>query len=328
MSFEHEGIEEIVEYASGRLVELQAVSDKANDWNQALRNIRGERYPLLAERDQRRLGIATELLRVSLLSMESDLEGQFQQADEDATLPGEIRELIYELHRVMEGITLNQAAAGFSLTADDLTDAERQQYQTLEGFRTAEELFEKIRRAVVLALDEYDVDDPTIDQLQDPTLDQFLERLEREPNIEAQLGIPNRPRNLRVLADTMQWQQDGGDMLNESLQAARRRMKETMEKEKPPMQTAGEKTEDSEDDPPETIADLKDLEEMIRLSMEKLETEMKKPDISAAERMKLEQIAENMRQFLKQSRDHTSSNDLWRRIVESDEAEATLKALA
>lgn len=328
LSFEHEGIEEIAEYASGRLVELQAVSDKANDWNQALRHIRGERYPLLAERDQRRLGIATELLRVSLLSMESDLERQFRQADEDATLPAEIRELIYELHRVMEGITLNQAAAGYSLTAGDLTDAERQQYQSLEGFRNAEELFEKIRRAVVLALDEYDVDDPTIDQLQDPTLDQFLERLEREPNIEAQLGIPNRPRNLRVLADTMQWQQTGGDMLNESLQAARGRMKEIMEKEKPPMQTAGEKTDDSEDLPPETIADLKDLEEMIRLSMEKLETEMKKPDISAAERMKLEQIAENMRQFLKQSRDQTSSNDLWRRIVESDQAEATLKALA
>ena len=31
----------------------------------------------------------------------------------------------------------------------------------------------------------------------DPTLDQLLERLEREPDLNALLGIPNRPRNLR-----------------------------------------------------------------------------------------------------------------------------------
>ena len=48
--------------------------------------------------------------------------------------------------------------------------------------------------AKAAALDEFDVPNPSVADLQDPTLDAFLGQLEREPSIEAQLGLPERPR--------------------------------------------------------------------------------------------------------------------------------------
>ncbi len=127
----------------------------------------------------------------------------------------------------------------------------------IEGFQKAQELFEKIRREVVKHLDEYKVDDPNIDDLQDPTLDRFLEQLEREPNIEARLGIPDRPSNLRIIADTMTWQIEGGNFLNESMNAARKRMREAMKKKQEEEQTAGTKPEDPKDEKPDSRRTLR-----------------------------------------------------------------------
>lgn len=338
LSFENDGIDangeasEVVEYASARLVELQVVADRVDDWNRTLRHIVNQEYPLMASGDQRRLGIATEQLRVSLLSMESELQQQFQRAagntEEPVSVPQEVRELVYELQRMMEGITLNQAAATYSLSVPDLADAELQQYKALEGFHNVEDLFERIRRTVVAYLDEYEVDDPTIDQLVDPTLDQFLEELEREPNIEAQLGIPRRPSNLRVIADTMRWQLQAGALLGDSVDATRKRMQEAMKKKQQEKQTAGTKPDDPEEQKPDPETDVKDLEEMIRRSVAKLEEKMENEETSEAERQKLEAMAENMRRFLKDSRDQPSAQQLWRKIAESDQAEAMLKAMA
>jgi hypothetical protein len=339
LSFEYDGPtdelgqeNEVVAYASARLVELQVVSDRATAWSQMLKHAAKREYPFIASGDQRRLGIATEQLRVSLLSMEQDLERQFQRAqgnpDQPASLPQEVRESIYELHRVMEGITLNQAAATFSLSVPELADAQQQQQKALEGFQKAQELFETIRRVVVKHLDEFDVDDPNIDDLQDPTLDRFLEQLEREPNIEAQLGIPDRPSNLRVIADTMTWQMAGGNFLNESMNAARKRMRDAMKKKQEEEQTAGTQPEDQEDKKPESETDLEDLEEMVRRSVAKLDEQMKDKNRSEAERRKLEAMAENMRRFMNESRDQPSAQELWRKIAESDQAEAILKAMA
>ena len=338
LSFENDGPtdelgqeNEVVEYASARLVELQVVSDQAFAWSRMLKHAVKREYPFIASGDQRRLGIATEQLRIGLLSMEDELQTQFQRAagntDEPVSLPVEVRELISELHRVMEGITLNQAAATYSLSVPELADAEQQQHKALEGFQKAEELFGKIRREVVKHLDEYDVDDPNIDDLQDPTLDEFLEQLEREPNIEARLGIPDRPNNLRIIADTMTWQMEGGNFLNESLNAARQRMQEAMKKKQEEKQTSGVKPEE-DDKTPESAPDLEDLEEMLRRSVAKLEEQMKDEAMSEAERRKLEAMAENMRRFMNESRDQPSAEELWRKIAESDQAEALLKAMA
>ncbi len=145
LSFENDGPtdelgqeNEVVAYASARLVELQVVSDRAGAWSRMLKHAAKREYPFIASGDQRRLGIATEQLRIGLLSMEVELQGQFQRAagnsDEPVSLPEDVRELIYELHRVLEGITLNQAAATYSLSVPELTDAERQQHMAHRRF--------------------------------------------------------------------------------------------------------------------------------------------------------------------------------------------------
>ncbi len=67
---------------------------------------------------------------------------------------------------------------------------------------------------------------------------------------------------------------------------------------------------------------------MIRRSVAKLDEQMKDENVSDAERRKLEAMAENMRRFLNESRDQLTAEELWRKIAESDQAEAMLKAMA
>ena len=87
---------------------------------------------------------------------------------------------------------------------------------------------DRLRKTVAAALDEVTPRNPTVADLRDPRLDEFLTRLEREPNIEAQLGLPERPRNLRIIGDTMDMQESGGAFLNEAEEAANGRMKQEM----------------------------------------------------------------------------------------------------
>ncbi|MCA9056937.1 MAG: hypothetical protein KDA85_00500, partial [Planctomycetaceae bacterium] len=242
LAFENDSEPDVTVYVNSRLAESRAVADMADAWAQIAAALESKRYSGLAEMDQQAVAVATELLRMEMQGIEEDLEGQFQQVAE-TDLPGEIADMVRELHRVMESLTFNQQAATFSIVQDQLESAENQQQRALENFDKAEKLFDMIRRATVAALDEYDVDDPDIANLVDPTLDAFLARLEREPNIEAQLGIPGRPRNLRVLADAMMWQQPSGDNpLGYSEQAARARA------QKSAMMNAGRPQPQKEDD--------------------------------------------------------------------------------
>jgi hypothetical protein len=132
---------------------------------------------------------------------------------------------------------------------------------------------------------------------------------------------------LRIIADTMIWQMEGGNFLNESMDAARKRMQEAMKK-KPQEKETAQTNPEEKDEKPESAPELEDLEEMIRRSVAKLEEQMKGENISEAERRKLEAMAENMRRFLNESRSQPSAQELWRKIAESDQAEAMLKAMA
>jgi hypothetical protein len=105
-------------------------------------------------------------------------------------------------------------------------------------------------------------------------------------------------------------------------------MREAMKKKQEEEPTAGTRPEDQKDEKPEIAPDLEDLEEMIRRSVAKLEEQMKDEKLGDAERRKLEAMAENMRRFMNESRDQRSAEELWRKIAESDQAEAMLKAMA
>lgn len=235
----------------------------------------------------------------------------------------------------MEAVTFNQAAATFAATKDRLAVAEAQEIMALDGFEKAEKLFDQIRRSVVAALDAYDVDDPNIADLRDPTLDEFLARLEREPNIEAQLGIPNRPRNLRVLAQAMTGQQGGGgELLSDAREAARQRARKAMQmvdeerrrgkkddrEEKSESQMTAEERQEQQK--------AKEMQERLEKSLASIREKIEDPQTPKEQRRKLEEMAENMQRVLTQAGDDPDSGGEWQRIVESEKANEMLKALA
>ncbi|NQV25527.1 MAG: hypothetical protein HQ518_14300, partial [Rhodopirellula sp.] len=213
--------------------------------------------------------------------------------------------------------------------------AEIQEIKALDGFSKAEKLFDQIRRAVIAALDQYDVDDPNIADLRDPTLDEFLARLEREPNIEAQLGIPNRPRNLRVLAQAMTGEQSGGsDLLSDAREAARQRARKAMEMVDA-QTTAGRKKEEPEK-PENEMTDeerrerekAKEVQQKLEKSLASIKEKIEDPQTTEEQRRQLKEMAKQMKRVLDQTNGNPDSTSEWEKIVESEKAREMLKALA
>lgn len=335
LNFENEGDEEVADYVSRRLIESRTVTDQADAWAEVAERLQNKAYAGLAEIDQRAVSIATELLRIEMLGMEDDLEGQFQQVAE-TEVPGPIVDMIRELHRTMEAITFHQSSASFALTQGKLERAESQQFKALDAFEKAEKLFDLIRRAVVAELDQYDVDDPNIADLEDPTLDEFLARLEREPNIQALLGIPNRPRNLRVLADSMLFQQNGQGGLGDASQAARQRARREMRMQ---LAKGGRRPEEESEDPEKSDSEMTDeereererakqMQEMLEKSLASVQEKLDDPQTKQEQREQLEKMAQNMQRMLNQQSSQPNAVQDWERIVESDQAKETLRALA
>ena len=330
LDFESRQEEEVTEYVSARLLESRTVADQANAWLRLARDIEEQRYSGLAEVDQKQIALSTELLRVEMLDMEGELEGEFQQQLETA-VPGEIIDMIRELHGAMERITFHQQAATFALSRGQLEPAELQQAAALDRFDQAEELFDRIRRAVVDALDESDPPDPNIADLEDPTLDEFLARLEREPNVEALLGIPNRPRNLRLVADSLLWQQEGGEGLGESMDAAIARAQKAMRR-----QPGGGNKEDEQPKQTRPLTDeererqmaAREMQEMIDRSLAAMHEKIDDPMTSQEERRRLQQMADNLKQMQGETGQANDDPRDWERLAQSDEAKETLRALA
>ena len=333
LNFENEDSAETQAYVTARLLESRTVADQADAWAQLAGQMLDGRYAGLAEVDQQSVALVTELLRIDMLGMEEELDGQFQQTV-GSGLPGEIADMIRELHVVMETITFNQAAATFATTKDRLPVAEAQEFKAMDGFAKAEKLFDRIRKAVVVALDEADVDDPNIADLEDATLDEFLARLEREPNIEAQLGIPNRPRNLRVMSQAMTGQQgSGGEFLSDARAAARQRARKAMQMVDEKRKRGGK---DRKEKPESEMTDeerrerqrAKEMQESLEKSLASIKEKIEDPKTSEAQRRKLEEMAKNMQRVLESSGDDPDSGGAWERIVESEKAKEVVKALA
>ncbi len=330
LNFESEDKEGVTEYVNARLAESRAIADQADAWAETAGFIETHTYHGLAQVDQQQAAIATEVLRVEMLNIETELEGEFR----DVEMPQEVRNLARELNRVMEAITFNQSAAAFALSKNDINRAADQQERSLDGFELAEDLFDRLRRKTIEVLDEVEGRNPTAADLQDPTLDEFLARLEREPNIDAQLGIPNRPRNLRILADTMTWQQNGGAMLGDSSNAAAQRARKEMMaklKRRDKKQEDKEPREMSDEEKKEREAEKqaqKMLQEKMAQTVKELEEKAAAQETSEDDRQKLREKAEQMKRMLQQMRDGEIPDDAWDKLAESEEAAAMLKALA
>ncbi len=333
MRFEGNNQDEISDYAQLRLAEVRSLADQAHVWAETAIAIEQKSYAELAHMDQHQLTIATELLRMEMLNIEADLTGQFNQENR---MPPEITGLTQELMSVMESLTFNQSSATFGFASDQLESAAAQQELAMQGFEKAGKLLDQLRRKTIEALDKEEVPDPTVADLVDPTLDQFLANLEREPDIESQLGIPIRPRNIRVLQDAMVWSQNGNTMLGASRDAAEVRMQQM---QRTAEQGTGEKPTEKPQDVREMtdeerkeLAESKDMQQMLKDQMQQslkdIQNRDQDPATSEEQRRQLQEMAQRMNQALEEMKEPQTPEQLWRRRVEADLAKSALEALA
>ncbi len=328
LQFENESEEAIADYVEPRMLETRTVADQADAWSILSESLVSGDFSGLVRTEQYRLAVTTQFLRVEMLDMENDLDGQFRQLT-DSSVPGDIVDRIRTLHRLMETITFNQAAASFRADQGQLESAAQQQQLATERLEEAEKLFDQIRRAVVEKLDEYEATDPNIADLRDPTLDEFLARLEREPNIASQLGIPNRRSNLRIIADSMLWQQNGQGGLGGSGEAAAERanaaMKMKMNRAKKKDQEPERETSEEEQ---ENLAEAKKAQQMLEKSLVEIEKQRDDPKTPDDQRQRLKKLAEDVKKMLKDATADPSDREAWQKIVQSDQAKALIEAIA
>lgn len=331
MQFDHEGDEDIAAYVPARQLEARAVMNSADDWLQIATAIRDKRYAGLAWIDQDKLAIATELLRTDMLDLEQEITQQFARVNVE-TVPGPILDLVRELQGVMESLTFRQQSATYALTVDNLPAAETSELAAMADFRHAEELFDKLRKALVAALDEYDLPNPNIADLRDPTLDDFLARLEREQNIEAQLGLPNRPTNLRVISDMVTSSQSGGNPLANSGEQSLQRMRQMMQQQLAQQQNAGKPQGKPEGELTNEEREQRDrqrqTEEMLEKSLAAIKEKQQDPKTPDGQKQQLDQLRRRIEQLKQNLGDRTEEAEEWQRRAEGDETAAVLAALA
>jgi uncharacterized protein with von Willebrand factor type A (vWA) domain len=271
-----------------------------------------------------------------MLDMEVDLNAQFQQVV-DTDLPGDIADMIRTLHHLMESITFNQLAASFRAGQNRLDDAAKQQQMAADRLAEAESLFDKIRRTVVERLDENNPANPNIADLRDPTLDAFLARLEREPNIAAQLGIPDRQTNLRIQADSVLWQQSTQGALGLAANAAGERARQAMKmkqgesdvsaKQGREQKQERESRELSESEKQQR-EEAKRAQDHLAKTLAEIEKQRADQELPAAQRERLEEMAKELRKLLEPGEGDESASQVWRCIVQADQAEELMRAVA
>lgn len=325
LQFENENKAEVSDYVARRILEARNVADQADAWMSLCESLGDSDYSRIVFTEQHRLGVTTQLLRVEMLALEDDLRAQLRRvADEEVELSQTIRDMLRRLHQLMESITFNQAAAAYRASKGNLGAASGQQQLALRRLEQAEKLFDQLRREVVDQLDRYDVRDPNIADLRDPTLDEFLARLEREPNIVAQLGIPIRRTNLRVISDSLLWSENGQGGMDGAEQAAARRAQEAMKMKRKSAAGSNKAKELSEQERERTQKAQQQLEEALR----KIEQQSDDPQTSPKDRERLKDAAERLRRMLEEPPDGDADRLVWQRIVESDEAEALIQIIA
>lgn len=336
LNFENGSTEAVADYVQLRIVEYRALADQADTWAESAAAIERKQYSGLAHLDQEQITIATELLRMDMLGIEDDLAGEF---DEENPMPQEIINMTQELLRVMESITFNQSTATFGFSRDRIEPAAAQQELALKRFDEAGKILDQLRRKTIESLDSQEVQDPNIDNLRDPTLDEFLASLEREPNIEAQLGIPRRPTNIRILQDSMTWSQNGSRLLGASGEAAMARIQQQMKQQLNASGESGGKEEQQKkevremsEEEKKQLAESKDMQEMLKAQMTQTMKEMKEraedSAQSAEQRRQMKEMAEKMAKALEEMKDEQNPEQMWRRMVEADQAKAVMEALA
>lgn len=334
LEFENDKEEDVANFVAPRLIETSVMTQSAIAWQRIAGHLRNESYPGIVATEQRQMTVISQLLLTEMLGIEEDLEQQFQRIAEES-VPDEITEMVRALLGLVQGFTLNQAAAAYAASTNDLENTAKQQRMAMTKIEEAEKLFDEMRREVADHLDEYELQDPNIADLRDPTLDEFLARLEREPNIASQLGIPRRRRNLRVLADSMLWQQTASGLLGSSGEEALRRAKKAKEMRasgrahnKPMQQQANAQAEkDLSDEELKELKKAKELQQKLEKQMLAIQDQMKNPKTPPQQRERMKKMTEQIQRLLKQQDEQSSAIAAWQRLAQADQASAVMEAL-
>jgi hypothetical protein len=294
-------------------------------WTELAAHLRARRFHGLAHVDQQQLALRTELLRIDMESIDQQLTGQFR-----GEVPPAITQLAGELKQGMESITFNQASAAFELQSERLDEAAAQQALALEGFKRVEELFDRIRREVVDELDKEDPRDPNIADLEDPTLDQLLAQLEREPGLNALLGLPSRPTNLRVISDF--FASPSGDVpvptaLPQAAEEARKRAK-AEEAEARRMRRESGEDDDKNEEEWRQVADAEQAAEKLQEKIDELRRRAADANTDPEEAEKLRQMAGQLDQMRQQLAGRLIDKRQWEEMIRSEEMRAVLRAAA
>jgi hypothetical protein len=317
--------QEITDYADKRLAEGRVLFERVVNWTEIAAHLQEKQFSGLAKVDQQRLAFQTELLRIDMDNIDQQLTTQFR-----GQVPKAVTELSSELKQLMETITFNQAAAAFELQSRRLAEAESQQALAVDRFEQAEELFDRIRRTVVDELDQIDPPNPNIADLEDPTLDQLLQQLEREPDLNILLGLPNRPQNLRIISDFLV-STDGNvsvpTALAQAAERARKRAKEESE-EAGRLRRQIDQDDDKTEEEWRQVADADEAREKLQKKIDELKQRADDSKNNPDEAAKLRHMAEQLEEMRQQLARHAIDKHQWEEMIRSDQMQSILRAAA
>ncbi len=327
LRFEHPTVTEIEDYVTARLAETRSVADQADAWSQTVTAWQRRDYHALVETDQDQLALLTETLRGELLSLEGDLATNLQQVG-GGDLPQSVKDRIRELQQFLQTIVHRQIAATYACSTAQMKEADRLLTQLVADFTRGVELFDQLRREFAAVLDEVQPPDPDASQLVDPTLDDLLAQLEREPNLAAQLGLPDRPQNLRVVVESMTWQEAGVGLMADASRSAAARVQSMPPSDR--LKPAGASLSEAEPTPAERAQRerAREMEARMAKTLTALQDKAKDTQTPLRERSAAEERARALKQRMQGAMRAEDVIAAWNRLADVAQSAEAARALA
>jgi hypothetical protein len=191
---------QLAENVNRRLARVRKLEQLAATWMQKQEHVAERRFHRALEIDQHRLSEDTLELTGKLETAAAQLAGL---PDDILALADEVKEALR--YDVLE----DQMSAELRLRDGDLPAAKTHQKKAIDGFARAEDRFNKLIDRVIAEQDKVPPEVPDLDNMQLPTLEELLARLESETDLPETLGIPGRPNNLQGLRDWLMRSGDG-----------------------------------------------------------------------------------------------------------------------
>lgn len=185
---------QLTEHANRRLAAVRRNQQLLEGWTEKNTHLKEKVLHRAVEIDQHRLAEDTLTLTDKLENMEAQLAG----------LPSDILDMADEIKQTMRfDVLVEQMNAELKLREADLPTAKDYQQRAIEGLARAESQFDKLIDRFIEEDDKVPPQVPDIDNMQLPTLEELLARLEAEAQLAELLGLPQRPTNLQQLRDWM-----------------------------------------------------------------------------------------------------------------------------